>query len=44
MAMLLLLILLFTLFRLSSRVWLQIWLDQGDELEAAWRENMKLTT
>ncbi|KAJ9585510.1 hypothetical protein L9F63_002711, partial [Diploptera punctata] len=30
MAMLLLLVLLFTLSRLSSGVWLQIWLDEGD--------------
>lgn len=35
MAMLLLLVLLFTLSRLSSGVWLQIWLDQGDGLEVS---------
>jgi hypothetical protein len=35
MAMLLLLLLLFTLSRLSSGVWLQIWLDQGDGLEVS---------
>lgn len=42
MAMLLLLVLLFTLSRLSSGIWLQIWLDKGDGLEAARRENMTL--
>lgn len=42
MAMLLLLVLLFTLSRLSSGVWLQIWLDQGDGLEASRKENMTL--
>ena len=35
MAMLLLLVLLFSLSRLSSGVWLQIWLDQGDGLEVS---------
>ena len=33
MGMLLLLVLLFTLSRLSAGVWLQIWLDQGDGRE-----------
>jgi uncharacterized protein YqhQ len=37
MAMLLLLVLLFTLSRLSSGVWLQIWLDQGDGLEVGFK-------
>jgi hypothetical protein len=35
MAMLLLLVLLFTLSRMSSGIWLQIWLDQGDGLEVS---------
>jgi hypothetical protein len=35
MAMLLLLVLLFTLSRLASGVWLQIWLDEGDGLEVS---------
>jgi len=35
MAMLLLLVLLFTLSRLSTGIWLQIWLDQGDGLEVS---------
>jgi hypothetical protein len=37
MAMLLLLVLLFTLSRLSSGIWLQIWLDQGDGLEVSFK-------
>ncbi|KAJ4445532.1 hypothetical protein ANN_12212 [Periplaneta americana] len=39
MTMLLLLVLLFTLSRMSSGVWLQIWLDQGDGKEADRRIN-----
>jgi hypothetical protein len=35
MAMLLLLVLLFTLSRMASGIWLQIWLDQGDGLEVS---------
>jgi hypothetical protein len=35
MVMLLLLVLLFTLSRMSAGVWLQIWLDQGDGLEVS---------
>ncbi|XP_033609843.1 multidrug resistance-associated protein 5 isoform X2 [Cryptotermes secundus] len=40
MAMLLLLVLLFTLSRMSTGIWLQIWLDQGDGLEAERKENI----
>ncbi|KAK3927988.1 Multidrug resistance-associated protein 5 [Frankliniella fusca] len=42
MSLLLLLILLFTLARLFSGVWLQIWLDEGDGLEDERKLNMTL--
>jgi hypothetical protein len=37
MGLLLLLVLLFTLSRMSSGIWLQIWLDHGDGLEVSSR-------
>ncbi|PSN51489.1 Multidrug resistance-associated protein 5 [Blattella germanica] len=42
MGMLLMLVLLFTLSRLSSGVWLQVWLDHGDGLEEERRLNLTL--
>ncbi|XP_034256173.1 multidrug resistance-associated protein 5-like [Thrips palmi] len=42
MLSLLLLVLLFTLARLFSGIWLQTWLDKGDGLEAERRNNMTL--